>query len=171
MEYTPSQESARFRNTLDYLVLHKQITPQLQTELLARDFTHSAPPQPYAWIGVNPSGQTMTEIHAAASALPYDDYIYTLEQNTANGIKPHLHCLAKVTTSTRPNLEIPKLASLFKTPANYIEFKISKNKKLKNQRLKYVYGEKCPDKQLNCEKDIKDRISLGLQNYYLKGHI
>lgn len=173
MEYTSKQESQRLQTTLDFLLLNKQITPELKEEIISRDLARNKPDKPYyAWIGINPSGQTMIDLHnTAQKSLPYEDYIYSLEQNTENGIRPHIHCLAKVKPSTRPNAEIPRLAQLFKTNPQYIEFKISKSKKLKNQRLKYIYGEKKEEKLLNTEKDIKDRISLGLLNYYLKGNI
>ncbi len=113
----------------------------------------------------------MSGLVDTASALPYKNYMYCVEQYTDNGIRPHLHILAKVDENTRPNKEIDRLATLFTTQKNFIEYKISTSKKLKISRQKYIRGEKTQDKLINVEKDIKEREIQQLQNYYLIGNI
>lgn len=168
-ERTPREEIQRFRETLNWLLTEKQISSDTYEQLIARDTPVPVPY--YAWIGINPSGDTMVSLHLSASALPYENYIYCVEQNTDNGTRPHLHILAEVSFSTRPNKEISRLSKIFNCDPNFIEFKISKSKMLKNARLKYIRGEKTEGKVINVEKDIKDREILGLQNYYLIGNI
>jgi len=170
--YTPRQEALRFRNTLDFLEEMGQLTKEVKHDLITYDDKYMEPKKEYyAWIGINPSGETMTSLHIAASALPYKDYIYCVEQNTDNGIRPHIHLLAKVNSNVRPNKEIERLATIFKTQKNYIEFKISNSPSKRISRMKYIRGEKTHAKLINVEKDIKDRQIEKLENYYIVGNI
>lgn len=172
MEYSSIQESIRFRNLLETLSVGNYITKDTKEQLLLQDEEYMRPKTAHlAWIGINPSGETMLTLASLASKIPYKDYMYCVEQNTDNGIRPHLHILAKVLDTTRPNKEIERLSKLFKTQKNFIEFKISTNRALNNTRKNYIKGEKIDLKKENVEKDIKDRIKYNLQNYYLIGNI
>lgn len=172
MEYNSKEESQRLAKTLAFLLQQKQITQDTVDILAKRDTQYMSSSnnlEYYAWIGINPSGETMTSLASALPKLPYDNYEAVIEQNTDNGIKPHIHALALVSSNTRPNKEIARLSSLFKCKSNFIEFKISSSKKLKNSRLKYLRGEKCIEKKENVKKDIQDRKLLSIPNLFSKG--
>ena len=176
--YTSKEESQRFRNTLNFLVQQKQITQSEADSLQSKDNEHEdanvsqrtrSSPKYYAWIGINPSGETMTSLASALPKLPYANYEAVIEQNTKHGIRPHIHALALVNENTRPNKEISRLGDIFDIKTNFIEFKISNNNRTNISRRRYMRGEKTSEKKENTEKDIKDRLLLGIPNLISKG--
>lgn len=172
-------ESAKFRNNLDYFLHIKMITPETHKALMAKDLAYEQrkaidKPVYMAWIAINPPPLTisMEDLYTfTKNNLPYDNYIMSVEQNTVNGLRPHIHALAECRATTRPKVEISRLAKLYKLQDNFIEYKVSRNRKLNISRQNYIRGEKTDSKLLLVEKDIKDRLSLNILNYYLNGII
>ena len=140
-------------------------------EVLLKYALTGEPRSYYAWIGINPpSGQyTLKELWGVAS-LPYTDYIITIEQNTEGGVRPHLHALAKVKATTRPNKEIVRLAKQFSVQNSCVEYKIH-GTNLLSPHLKYVRGEKTQEKENNVLKDIKDKELAGIPKFLSIGNI
>lgn len=140
-------------------------------QVLEQYASQSEPKSYYAWIGINPPlGQyTLAELWGVAS-LPYTDYVITVEQNTDNGVRPHLHALAKVCKNTRPGKEIVRLQKQFSVEGQCIEYKIHGNNLLL-PHLKYLRGEKSLEKEDNVLKDIKDRLEFNIPNFLSIGNI
>lgn len=169
-------ESVKFRENLDWFLKIKMISPELHKQALERDVAHENSKidktQYMAWIAINPPPQSisMEDLYTfSVEHLPYENYLMCVEQNTDNGIRPHVHILAKVNSTCRPNAEISRLARLYKVQDNFVECKVSKNKAVNFSRQNYIRGEKKEAKLINVEKDIKDRLSLNIPNFYLNG--
>ena len=169
-------ECKTFRETLEWLTLLKQITPELAQELLEKDIAYEknkiSKSRFMAWIAINPPPNTISleELyHFSIKHIPYSNYIMCVEQNTDNGIRPHVHILAEVNSTCRPISEISRLSKMYKVKDNFIECKVSRNKLLNVSRQNYIRGEKTESKLLNVEKDIKDRLLVNIPNFYSKG--
>ncbi|AXH73943.1 MAG: hypothetical protein [Cressdnaviricota sp.] len=169
-------DSEKFRDNLKWFLQIKMITPEVYESLMAQDIAHETrkiDKKAYkAWICVNPPPESISLedlYNFSVANLPYQNYILTTEQNTDSGVRPHVHILAKVNSTTRPNAEISRLAKLYNVKENFVECKICKNNLVNISRLKYVRGEKMEAKKQNVEKDIKDRELVNIPNYYLKG--
>jgi len=171
-------ESEKFRENLSYFLKIKMITPETYQECLDRDLAYErnkiSKPIYMAWIAINPPPDTisMEALYSFTKAnLPYENYLMCVEQNTSQGLRPHIHALACVTATCRPKAEISRLSKMYKLKDNFIEFKVSRNKMLNISRQNYIRGEKVDSKLLLVEKDIKDRLLIQIPNYFLKGCI
>lgn len=126
----------------------------------------------HAWGCINPpaSMYTLKQLYWLAK-LPYENYMLVVEQNTKNGIRPHIHFLAIVNQNTRPHYEIKRLARQFKVEENFVEYKISTSEQKLISRVKYLRGEKATDKMNYVEKDIKDRDAEEIPHLISSGDI
>lgn len=134
----------------------------------------SQPKQYYAWICINPppSQYDMKGLWDAAKAIPYQDYIISVEQYTEQGEHPHLHLLAKVTKNTRKGKEIARLQKLFELALpNSIHYKIFTCTSLAETRRDYIRGEKTESKLESALKDQSLRNALGIPRFLSIGTI
>lgn len=172
-------ETIKFRNNLEHFENIKLITKEQHKELLEKDILHMRRSNnegsiQLAWIGINPpigSYSLATLYHKTLESLPYTNFTMCVEQNTKNGIRPHIHALAEVNSNCRPNKEILRLSKIYSISNECIEFKISNNNCVNTSRKKYIRGEKVEGKLLYVEKDIKDRELNNLPNFISKGNI
>lgn len=113
----------------------------------------------HAWGCINPpaSKYTLQQLYWKSN-LPYQHYQLVIEQNTKNGIRPHVHFLALVNNNTRPNKEISRLAKQFDVSENFVEYKISTSEQQLISRGKYLRGEKAHEKMKYVELDKIDRL-------------
>lgn len=169
-------ESVKFRENLDWFLRIKMITPELHKQALERDIAHEnskiSKNKHMAWIAINPPPLSISMedlYHFSVKNIPYKNYLMCVEQNTDNGIRPHVHILAVVNSTCRPHAEISRLAKLYNVENNFVECKVSKNSLLNISRQNYIRGEKQQSKLLNVEKDIKDRLLVNIPNFYLNG--
>ncbi len=158
------QEIARTRASLELGGLTKEeIDAEIDKWLCVDNSKKSL----FAWIGINPPiGKYTIEKLFKECKLPYEHYIFCVEQHTANGIRPHIHALAEVNKDTRPSREIPKLAKIFDVSLNVIEYKISKHPVVNDARRAYILGNKSKEKQENVLKDKLTRTALNIPDYY-----
>lgn len=130
--------------------------------------------QYYAWIGINPPPATLTmkELwEKALATMPYDNYEISVEQHTDGGLRPHLHCVAKVTANTRPKKEIVRLQKIYSLENHFIQYKIFHCPLLLAARQKYIRGEKVDKKVLHTEGDRVDRLVLKIPNFLSIGKL
>lgn len=119
----------------------------------------------YAWIGINPPPSTISLYELYEKLLkvnPYNKGTAVVEQNTENGIRPHIHQLCKVSANARKNHIITRLSKLYGLEPQAIDVNISKNKILVGKWTDYVEGNKKDDKMNNVCKDIEDREKCGI---------
>lgn len=175
-------QSIQFEELAKSLPLHQRPTPQqiiewnqkANQELREKYDPASKPRQHYAWITINaPSTQyDMKTLWDAAKAIPYKDYIISVELYTQKGVHPHLHLLAKVTQNTRKGKEIARLQKLFglALPTS-IHINIFAGEELYNTRKNYVCGEKTESKFEDTQKDQSLRNALGIPRFLSIGNI
>lgn len=123
----------------------------------------------YMFIGINPppNTYTMSELYELGKErTPYPEFIMTVEQNTDQGIRPHLHILAKGLKHTRKSREIPRLAAIFKLSSQCIDFKSSSDTQLNSVRRSYIKGNKTDSKTNHVEQDKIDRAASGIPDFY-----
>lgn len=168
-------ESQKFRENLEHFKNLKLITQEVYEQLMEKDkaFENAKNNTKMykAWLCINPppGSYTLEELYSfTIQHIPYKNYLLCVEQNTDNGVRPHVHILASVTKTTRPNAEIARLAKMFKVKENFIECKISNNGLLNTQREKYVRGEKQDSKKDNVEKDKNDRLKLKIPDFHIQ---
>lgn len=170
-------ESQKFRENLEWFKNLKLISQEIYDNCLQKDILYEQSKitkKTYrAWICVNPPlGISMESLyHFSVEKLPFKNYLMCVEQNTDNGIRPHVHILADVNATARANALVSRLAKLYEVKDNFVECKISCNNVLNSHRQEYIRGEKKDSKLCNVEKDIKDREVLNIPNFYLKGII
>jgi len=134
-----------------------------------RDNQPTAGDKGFAFVGINPPADSVTlkELYDFCVAhYPYKGYTMCVEQNTPEGVRPHLHILHPVTGNTRKNHIIARLAKLFKVEENYINVKVSKSNPVISRWEKYLRGEKKGEKIEYVEKDIKDRDIYNIPHIY-----
>ena len=123
----------------------------------------------YLWIGINPPPDTVTfkslydkTIVATNKFKWLKDHAFTIEANTDNGYRPHVHMM--IPKTVKPNRVIKLLSSYYKVETNSIECKAGY---CYNEHLKYILGEKKNEKKINVEKDIVERKELDIPDYIL----
>ncbi len=123
----------------------------------------------YLWLGINPppGAYTMLELHNKTSEAinkykMLTEHAWTVEAHTENGYRPHVHMM--IPTGTRPARVVELLAKHYNTKNQSIECKAGHSYE---EHLKYIKGDKKNEKISNVEKDVEERKSLHIQNYYL----
>lgn len=123
----------------------------------------------YLWLGINPppGAYTMLELYnktqqAIQKYKMLQEHAWTIEAHTDNGYRPHIHMI--IPGGTKPNRVITLLAKHYNIENQSIECKTGHSYE---EHIKYIKGEKKKEKVLNVEKDIEERKSLDIQNYYL----
>lgn len=123
----------------------------------------------YLWIGINPPPDTVTfkslyeKTIAATNKFKWlKDHAFTIEANTDNGYRPHVHMM--IPKCVKPNRVIKLLSGYYKVETNSIECKAGY---CYNEHLRYILGEKKNEKKTNVEKDIVERNELGIPDYIL----
>lgn len=123
------------------------------------------------FIGINPpktikieelNKQMLEMIHKFKMFQP-DKYLMCIEQNTSNGIRPHIHIMLE--TKVRPARVIEQLAKHFKIDKPSIDLKKHTHSILWHEHIDYVKGRKTSHKMDLVEMDVQDRTSLGIPQY------
>lgn len=129
--------------------------------------------RPHAWIGVNPPVDKYNSLKAlyeqAVESMPYGAYQLCAEQHTKGGIRPHLHILMEVSSNTRKNHIITRLAKAFELEESSIQVRISKNKVLIDKWRQYLRGEKADSKKDDVKKDAEYRENNNIPHIYSHG--
>lgn len=123
---------------------------------------------PVAFIGINPPSNSISlrELYEQCLTTLTDQGEAVVEQNTSEGIRPHVHYLCKVSSNARKNHLITKYSKLFNLPSNFISVQISKNAATQVAWNKYVSGDKQQSKSEFVELDFKDREKLGIPHKF-----
>lgn len=166
------EEDFKFMELFDNPLYNKKVTPEFiadyKAKLLKKD-EEKAPGRSWAFVGINPPCGTFNIkglYDYCVEHYPYKDYMMTVEQNTAGGIRPHLHILHPVSDNTRKNHVITRLAKVFKLESQSIDVSISRSSVVVSRWQNYIRGEKKEEKLENVEKDIKDREYYNIPNIY-----
>lgn len=124
------------------------------------------------WIGINPPPKqfTMTSLYErmAEAISKYGmfeegQYMFSVEQNTSGGVRPHIHLF--LISNTRPNRIIETLAKHFKIGKPSIDIKTYRKNLLWKEHISYIIGSKKEDKMECVEQDNIDREILQLPKY------
>lgn len=125
------------------------------------------------WIGINPPPENydLKKINDKMEScvnkyimFQPGNYLYTIEQNTENGIRPHIHLF--LLTKHRPNRIITNLAKEFNMQPNFIEVKTYRNNTLWEEHINYITGNKQDSKLELVKQDDIDREQLGIPKYF-----
>ena len=124
------------------------------------------------WIGINPPPEqytleslyeAMAEAIGKYNMFEVGSYMYTLEQNTSGGIRPHIHLF--LITNTRPNRIIDTLAKHFKIKKPSIELKTYRKNILWKEHISYISGDKRAEKMENVVQDNLDKEIRSIPKY------
>lgn len=124
------------------------------------------------WIGINPPPEQYTlgtlyeaMVQAIGKYNMFEDgsYMYTLEQNTSGGIRPHIHLF--LVTNTKPNRIIEYLAKHFKVGKPSIELKSYRKDTLWNEHISYISGEKKDEKMEHVKQDNLDKENASIPKF------
>lgn len=163
-------DKQRLREQLKFLEQCEQFSPEkldfFRKSFLEEEKAHSTfGDQSYAWIGINPPPDTCS-LKQLYELLICKGKVYggkaVMEQHTDNGVRPHIHLLAKVGPNVRRNHIVTRLAKIYDLKPQSIDVNISKNKVLIEKWEKYLIGEKKEGKLENCKKDSEDRETHGI---------
>ena len=125
------------------------------------------------WIGINPPpnkytlktlANAMQEASAKFKLFEPGSFTYTLEQNTLNGVRPHIHLF--LVSTTRPSRIIDILARFFKVQKNSIDIKTYRKDILWDEHLSYINGDKKSEKMEFVTADNLDKFNLDIQQTY-----
>lgn len=124
------------------------------------------------WIGINPPPKqyTLETLYEAMSEgigkynmFEEGSYMYTLEQHTSGGIRPHIHLF--LISNQRPARIIDLLAKHFKIPKPSIDLKTYRKSILWKEHIEYIMGNKKEEKQENVEQDNIDKQNVNIPKY------
>jgi len=124
------------------------------------------------WIGINPPPkqynlvslqETMASAVGKYTMFEEGSYMYTLEQNTSGGIRPHIHLFLE--TTTRPARIIDTLAKHFKVGKPSIDIKTYRKNNLWKEHINYILGDKKLEKMDNVNQDNIDKEECGIPKY------
>jgi len=128
----------------------------------------------HTWIGIDPSGQTMQELwdktHELCDKYCFtkgEDMAFNVEQNTRNGVRPHIHLMIRGVIKQRPAYIAKRLAEFYSCAPNFIEVKHFRRKQMFTEHLNYIKGIKSEAKMPDVQLDIKDRNNLGIPDFKL----
>ena len=124
------------------------------------------------WIGINPPPEqytlgtlyeAMVEAIGKYSWIEDGSYMYTLEQNTSGGIRPHIHFF--LVSNTKPYRIIDLLAKHFKIGKPSIDLKTYRKNILWKEHIAYISGDKKEEKMENVEQDNIDKESVSVPKF------
>lgn len=151
-------------------ILRKCVYEGLTNDIKRLEIQHEkSQGRTHHWIGINPPPDrySLEELYNAIqeciskySLFVEGSYSYTLEQNTAGGIRPHIHLF--LITKTRPNRIIETLAKHFKVAKPSIDLKTYRKDLLWEEHLSYINGDKKSEKMENVAQDNLDKFNLGI---------
>lgn len=128
----------------------------------------------HLWVGINPPQEkyTLIELYQHMQevtnrpkiAFFREGYMWSIEQNTSGGVRPHIH-LMLLDTKVKPSRVIETLAKSFDLAKNSIECKRHFADHLYNVHIDYIKGIKTEEKDENVKKDKQDRETLGIPDY------
>lgn len=155
-------------------LLTKLVYQGLESDIKNLEIAHSkASGRTHHWIGINPPSNkytllelanAMQDVTAKYKMFEVGHFSYTLEQNTTNGVRPHIHLF--LVSSVRPTRIIETLAKFFKVAKNSIEIKTYRKDLLWNEHLSYINGDKKSEKMEYVSADNLDKFNLGIQQTY-----
>ncbi len=156
---------------LRYHLLYKTYKSRIQT--LQNKFEEIGG-KTHLWVGINPPPEkyTLKQLYDKMIDISEnpkikffrDSYIWNVEQNTQNGIRPHIHLILTDAT-VRPSRVIETLAKSFDIAKNSIQCKRHFNGIMYNEHIDYIKGKKTDSKQEDVGKDIADRMDLDINDY------
>lgn len=127
----------------------------------------------HVWIGINPppNTTTLTELWEKTMDAVHkykwlEKSAYTVEANTSNGYRPHVHLMA--VTKEKAYRIIQILSKYYNVEPNSIEAKPYHRGLLYEEHIKYIKGIKTSEKQENVNQDIEERETLEIPNFYIK---
>lgn len=127
----------------------------------------------HTWIGINPQGKTMQQLWDLTNALsgryswvtPHEDLAFCVEQNTSEGIRPHIHLMLRGIVPQKPSYIAKRLSEYYDCSNNFIDVKHYKRKVLYLEHENYIKGEKTSAKIELVNQDKLDRSDLGIPHY------
>lgn len=127
----------------------------------------------HTWIGINPEGKTMQQLWDLTNALggryswvpPHEDLAFCVEQNTSQGVRPHIHLMLRGIVSQKPSYIAKRLSEYYDCPNNFIDVKHFRKKVMYQEHEKYIKGDKKTEKQELVNQDNVDRQDLGIPQY------
>lgn len=128
----------------------------------------------HTWIGIDPSGISLEDLWKKTKALEgrfcfttSDDMGYCVEQNTENGVRPHVHMMIRGVINQRPAYIAKRLAEYYECAPNFIHVKHHRRKVLFSEHKEYIQGNKAEDKKQLVQLDRRDRETLGIPHFKL----
>lgn len=128
----------------------------------------------HTWIGIDPSGTTLETLWEKTKNLGgrycftiSDNMAFSVEQNTKNGIRPHVHMMIRGVINQRPAYIAKRLAEYYDCAPNFIDVKHYRRKQLYEEHLNYIQGIKQEEKMPQVQLDIIDREALGIPHFKL----
>lgn len=123
------------------------------------------------FIGINPPKsinmedlyQQMLQMINKFKMFHPDNYLMCIEQNTSNGIRPHIHLMLE--TKVRPARIIEQLAKHFKIDKPSIDLKKHSHSIMWDEHINYIKGKKKDEKMADVQQDVQDRTALGIPQY------
>ena len=130
----------------------------------------------HMWIGINPPPKqySMKELCDKTISLVkrykwLEDCMFCVEQNTENGIRPHIHMMVLYTKKIRPIRVIGMLSNQYGVNPNSIECKIYRDGNVHGEHEDYIKNYKKKEKEFLIKKDIDDRKEQKIENFYVYG--
>lgn len=122
----------------------------------------------HLWIGINPPPDKydMKQLYDKFKNLQFkwlDGALWTIEQNTANGIRSHIHLM--VMENVKPHRVIEQLSAKLSVNRESIDVKKFTKGKGFQEHEQYIKGIKKDEKMENVEKDRNDRDNLGIPHF------
>jgi len=128
----------------------------------------------HTWIGIDPSGISMEDLWKKSKELEGrycftqpDNLAYCVEQNTENGVRPHIHMMIRGVINQRPAYIAKRLAEYYSCAPNFIHVKHLRRKQLFAEHKNYIQGIKKEDKMSLVKLDRLDRETLGIPHFKL----
>lgn len=125
----------------------------------------------HTWIGINPdpSNTDLASLATRTAELVskykmFAEYSYSVEQNTSNGVRPHVHMLIHATP--KPHRVRETIAKHFNIPGNFVDTQVFKKNFMYKEHMAYIQGHKKEEKEQYVEHDKIDRENLGIADYY-----
>jgi hypothetical protein len=125
----------------------------------------------HLWIGVNPPPDQydLKSLYDKFLTIENktiftdDNFLWTVEQNTKSGIRPHIHLMLE--TKTRPARIIDIFSKKLKIPKTSIHIDSFRNNRLWDEHVSYIKGNKSGEKTTDVNQDKIDRESLDIPDY------
>jgi len=122
------------------------------------------------WVGINPPPDSisllelynkMEKIIKKYSMFSETNYLYSVEQHTEGGVRPHIHLMLE-NMSAKPSRIIKTLATAMELKETSINIETYRKGMLFKEHIKYIIGEKIEEKENNIKLDKEARLLYGI---------